>query len=386
MPRKPRRTERGLYELSPGVWRVVVSAGVDPARSTEQRKIYRQVERRFTGTLTEARAFRAKLTTEAKQGRYGGTDATVNELLDAWLRELERLGRAPSTIESYRKMASRHIRPVLGSQRARDVTVRMLSDHLAALHEAGAAANTVRLVHATLSAAFSQASRWEWIDKDPTKLVRGPSLANKRPVIPTAPDVVRLLDAAQRCNRPAVAVAIWLAATTGARRGELCALKVTDFDMERGRMQIERALSGETMWTTKNRRWREVALDPATVAVVEAHIDTLRHRADHGGAAFRDDGYLFTDTLIGDEPWHPHIVTDTFRRLAADLELKHLTFHSLRKFMESRALDAGFSVAEVAHRAGHDPAVLMRFYAGGVMESEEKLAEAIASLLAPKGQ
>lgn len=383
MPRKSKRTERGLYEISPGVWRVIVSAGIDPARSTETRKVYRQVERRFQGTLTEARAFRAKLITEAKQGRYGGTDATMNELLDAWLRELERLGRAPSTITSYRKMAAAHIRPILGATRVRDVTVRMLSDLLAALHESKLSANSVRLVHATLSAAFSQAARWEWIDKDPTKLVRAPSLQNKRPTIPTVPEVVALLEAASRCSRPEIAVAIWLAATTGVRRGELCGLRLSDFDFDRSRMQVERALSGETVWTTKNRRWREVALDPATVAVVQGHMEVLRLRAEKGGTTFREDGYLFTDSMTGDQPWNPHIVTDTFRRLTADLGLKHLTFHSLRKFMESRALDAGFSIAEVAHRAGHDPAVLMRFYAGGVQESEQKLAEAVAKLLAP---
>lgn len=387
MPRKAAQSERGIRPIpgKPGQWRVIVSAGIDPARSTEQRKVYRQVERRFTGTLTEARAFRAKLLTEARQGRYGGTDATVNELLDAWLRELERIGRAPSTISSYKKIASRYIRPVLGGMKVREVSVRMLADHLATLTEAGNAANSVRLVHATLSAAFSQASRWEWVDKDPTKLVRAPSLQNKRPIIPTAPDVVALLDAAARCNRPDIAVAIWLAATTGVRRGELCALRVTDFDLERGRMQVERALSGETVWTTKNRRWREVALDPATVLVVQGLIESKQHRAEQSGATFRPDGYLFTDTLVGDTPWNPHVVTDTFRKLAADLDLKHIHFHSLRKFMESRALDAGFSIAEVAHRAGHDPAVLMRFYAGGVAESETKLAEAVASLLAPEG-
>lgn len=387
MPRKAAQSERGIHPIpgKPGHWRIVVSAGVDPARSTEDRKVYRQVERRFQGTLTEARAFRAKLLTEARQGSYGSTDATLNELLDAWLRELERIPKAPSTIASYKKLASRHIRPVLGSMRLATVTSRVIAEHLATLTESGLAPNSVRLVHATLSAAFSHAFAHDWVKEHPIKgKVRAPSLQNKRPIIPTAPDVVKLLDAAQRCNRPDIGVAIWLAATTGVRRGELCALRVTDFDLERGRMQVERALSGETVWTTKNRRWREVALDPATILVVEGLIESKQHRAEQEGATFRPDGYLFTDTLVGDQPWNPHIVTDTFRKLAADLDLKHIHFHSLRKFMESRALDAGFSIAEVAHRAGHDPAVLMRFYAGGVAESETKLAEAVASLLVPE--
>lgn len=363
-----------------------MSAGIDPARTARAgRTVYRQVERTFSGTLTAARDFRASLIVEARQGRYGGTDATVNELLDAWLRELERIGRAPATVANYRKDTGKNVRPVFGHLKVRAVTARMLADHYAALTEAGAAANSVRLVHAALSSAFSQAMRWEWIDKDPTKLVRAPALANKRPIIPTVDDVRRLLDAAKQSPRPEMATAIWLSATTGIRRGELCGLRISDFDLERGRMAVERALSGETVWTTKNRRWREVALDPATSLVIGSHIAMLRTRADHAGTVLDGDAYVFTDHPRGSEPWNPHTVTDAFRRLTLQLDMRHLTFHSLRKFMESRALDLGFSIPEVAHRAGHDPAVLMRFYAGAVDESGVRLAEAVASLLPPQG-
>jgi integrase len=394
------RKTPGVRQLGTRSWEINVSAGVDPAKTAVAgRTVYRRVYRRVEGTLTDAKNARQQLAVEARQGRYGGTDATVDELLDAWLRELERIGRAPSTIASYRKIAAAHVRPILGPVKARDITVRQLADHLASMTEGGLAPNSVRLVHACLSSAFSQAARWEWVDKDPTKLVRGPSLQNKRPVIPTTDDVARLLAGAERCGRSEMAAAIWLAATTGVRRGELCGLRISDFDLERGRMQIERALSGETVWTTKNRRWREVALDPATVLVVGRHIETMRRRAEAAGCRFQDDGYLFTDTATGDQPWNPHTVTDAFRRLSSQCyrqgckhgpddkceTLAHITFHSLRKFMESRALDAGFSIAEVAHRAGHDPAVLMRFYAGAVEESGGRLAEAVASLLPSPG-
>lgn len=381
------RKAPGIRQLGPRMWEVNVSAGIDPAKtSAVGRTVYRRVYRRVEGSVTDAKQAREKLAVEARQGRYGGTDATIDELLDAWLRELERIGRAPSTIASYRKIAAAHVRPLLGPLRARKITVRMLADHMGRLADGGLAPNSVRLVHACLSSAFSQAARWEWIDKDPTKLVRAPSLQNKRPVIPTVDEVTRLLDAAGRCPRPAMTTAIWLSATTGIRRGELCALRASDFDLERGRMQIERALSGETMWTTKNRRWREVALDPTTMLLVSDHIEMLTQRATRDGATFPEDGHLFTDTLVGDRPWNPHVVTDSFRKLTGGLGLRHVTFHSLRKFMESRALDLGFSISEVAHRAGHDPAVLMRFYAGAVDESGQKLATAVASLLPAPGQ
>lgn len=382
MPR--RNGERGIYAITPGVWRIRVSAGVDHARSTAGRVVYRSIERRVTGTMTEARAARARLIVESQQGRYGGTDATVGELLDAWLRELKRVGRAPSTLRGYRSAIDAHVRPTFGEVKVRKVTARLLADHLAGLTESGLAAPTVRKVMACLSSAFSQAMRWEWINKDPTKLVRGPAMANPRPKIPTVDEVVRLLAAAEESRTPETARAIWLSATTGVRRGELCGLRIGDFDLEAGKMTVERAISDESVWTTKNRRWREVSVDPLTVEVVRSQILVLELRAAEAGTVLAGDAYLFSDRPDGREPWRPDRVTLAFRRIAAREKLP-VTFHQLRKFMESSALDAGFSVAEVAHRAGHDPAVLLRHYAGSVDESARKLGVAVASLLAPGG-
>ena len=173
----PPRKHPGIRQLGPSQWEVNVSAGIDVAKTAATgRTVYRRIYRRVAGTLTDAKNARQALAVESRQGRYGGTDATVDDLLDAWLRELERIGRAPKTITSYRSYADKHVRPIFGKMKVRQVTARMLADHLATLSESGLKPNTVRLVHACLSSAFSQAARWEWVDKDPTKLVRAPSL------------------------------------------------------------------------------------------------------------------------------------------------------------------------------------------------------------------
>jgi integrase len=52
-----------------------------------------------------------------------------------------------------------------------------------------------------------------------------------------------LLDAA-RDQDPDLYTFLWLAATTGARRGELGALRWSDVDAERGELLVERSLVG----------------------------------------------------------------------------------------------------------------------------------------------
>src|SRR5689334_10085127 len=75
---------------------------------------YRQVWKRHRGTLTSARDARADLLVKAKKGEVGATNATVAELIDAWLADLERVDRAPKTLHEYRADADRYWIPAIG--------------------------------------------------------------------------------------------------------------------------------------------------------------------------------------------------------------------------------------------------------------------------------
>ena len=65
--------------------------------------------------------------------------------------------------------------------------------------------------------------------------------------------------------------------------------------------------------------------------------------------------------------------------------LDHLDFHDLRKFMETYGQEMGYSVTQVAMRAGHDPAIAAKHYSGRVSATDRALANAVASLIAPPG-
>jgi integrase len=86
--------------------------------------------------------------------------------------------------------------------------------------------------------AFDAAPRWEWIDRNPADSAKPPTVTlKKRPA--TAPaDVVKVIGQARATGQPDVALYIWLAAITGARRGELCALQVRDIDPDNGVVHI----------------------------------------------------------------------------------------------------------------------------------------------------
>ena len=101
-----------------------------------------------------------------------------------------------------------------------------------------------------------------------------------------------------------------------------------------------------------------------------------------------DDPYIFTDAADGSVPWKPDAVSQYFTRMRMRkrIGLDHLDFHYLRKFMETYGQEMGYSLTQVAMRAGHDPSIAAKHYSGRVSETDRALATAVAraSLIKPK--
>lgn len=380
------RTSSGMRERSPNVWELVVQAGVDPLTGKR-----RQVSRTFRGNLRDARKARAELLVEVGQGRHGGSSGPVDDLFEDWITELRRKGRSPNTIHGYETNYRRNISPTLGQVQVRKVTTKQLSD-LYGKHQArGLAPATVYQIHACLSSMFTQACRWGWRDSNPAQWAAPPSIPNRPPVVPEPKDVIALIEEAKASRSPEKARAIFVAATTGMRRGELCALRRRrDIDWEGSRITVGWSIAqlpGQPLLekATKNRRERAVALDDFTMSMLKAQIEMEEDRARSLGVELVEDAYVFSDAPDGSEPWKPGSITRYFARLRERVGLEHLDFHYLRKFMETYGQDLGFSPVQVAMRAGHDPSVAAKHYTGRLDDTDRALSLAVASLLVPDG-
>ena len=376
------RKAPGMRERRPGVWELVVEAGRDPLTGAN-----RQVSRTFHGNLRDAKKARAELVTEVSKGRHIGTNGTLDELFAMWIPELERKKRSPNTIASYEREYHNNIRPTLGNKKVRKITTKMLSDLYGAHANRGLAPSSVRKIHATISSMMTQACRWGWRDSNPAEWAEPPPIEQSAKVVPTPDEVRRLIEGAQQSRRPEYARLFFIAATTGARRGELCALRIgQDLDtaeqvVEIARNLIELPRVPLAEGPTKGRRARPVAIDDLTQQMVAAQIQMMETRATECGVDLLPNAFLFSDSPDGSQPWRPSAVTRYFTRLRDRLELEHLTFRTLRRFMDTYGQELGFAPAQVAQRAGHDPSVALRYYTGRVAESDRSLSDAIARLI-----
>lgn len=129
----------------------------------------------------------------------------------------------------------------------------------------------VRRVHAILSAALNYGVSWGWIERNPADYAHPPKLARRQALPPRPEQVAALLNAAGSADEE-LGVFLWLAVTRGARRGELVALRWSDFELERGLLRVgssyvvrsgERRLKG-----TKTGEKRLLSLDSVSIELL----------------------------------------------------------------------------------------------------------------------
>lgn len=240
-----------------------------------------------------------------------------------------------------------------------------------------------------MSAALHQAQRWRLISRAVTDLASPPPVRTDH-VAATDPTVVRrLLEAADEAN-PVLAVAIAMAAVTGARRGELCGLRWSDVDRA-GVLHIRRAVKATlegpevVVGDTKTHAHRRIALDPLITAILGRHRAKVEQIAAAVGFPLSEDAYVISLDPTGGEPMKPASLGQAYSRLARRLGIK-LRFHDLRHFAATQLIGAGVDVGTVAGRLGHaDATTTLRVYTHALEEKDRAGAHLLGRLVLQSG-
>jgi integrase len=251
-------------------------------------------------------------------------------------------------------------------------------------------AATVRQVHAIIRRALQQGIRWGWITTNPAALASPPRVRASQLGPPVPADVVKLIGEAASAD-PDFGCFLHLAATTGARRGELCGLRWRDVDLDGGAMTISRnvveaAGSVVVEKDTKTHAARRIALDPDSVEMLRAQYERMATRSKATSARLGDDAHVFSADPAGERPWAPNDVTKRFIRIRKRVGLDGVRLHDLRHFAATRLLAAGVPVRTVSGRLGHaNAATTLGVYAHFVEESDRDAAATLGALLKARG-
>ena len=339
---------------------------------------------RLTGfkTRKEAEIAVARKITEIQHGvDITPQKLTVRGLLDRYLsnRATECSER---TIERYREIADRYINATLG-----DAAVKKLSPlAIQELYEAlgsRLSARTVHHVHTLFKAAFTWAVRKELISRSPFIAVDAPTVRSKEARYLSFEQAATLLRAAEGSQwHPAFIVAL----ATGARRGELCALKWAEVDLENRTMTIRASLSDVggklRLKGTKSDRVRTVPLSAmATAALRARRVDVAQAKLRAGGS-YKDEDYVFAGVF--GQPMVPDNFSTAFRYYAQKNNLEGVSLHSLRHTTASWMIGAGTDIRTVQAILGHSVAsTTLNIYAHAMGKLQSQAVETIdANLIA----
>jgi integrase len=371
-----------LTERSPGVWRLQTTS--DPDAVTGET---RRLSRTFRGTKPEATAELQRFVTESGAGLQGGSSVTVAVLLGSFMGTAT---LAPTTRQDWASLINRYLIPELGNVPLWKLTARDCDRMYQRLRVGGLGASRVRNAHVILHRAVAQAVRWGWITRNPVSDATRPEVPRST-VTPPNIDDVRLLLALAEETDPTLSCWLDIATSTGARRGEICALRWSDIDLERATVRIERSVAATTaagvyIKTTKTDRFRLVSLTDRAVRSLTELLDVATSNAAEAGRPTSADDLVFTKDPEAKEPWRPELVTRRWERLRKRAGLEHVKLHGLRHFVATELLTAGIDLRTVSNRLGHArTSTTLDIYWAWVPAQDEAAAEHLDTVLGQPG-
>lgn len=317
-------------------YRVMVRLKGHPAQSATFRR------------KTDAKRWAQQTEVAIREGRYFSTSEaqkrTLAELVDRYIEEVLPTSRKGA---GDRRNLAAHLRwwsERLGAYTLAKVTPAMIAqqrDRLARESLSGRpiAPATVNRYLQALSHAFTNAVReWGWIENSPVPRVRRLKEPRGRVRFLSDDERGRLLDACRDSDEPRLYPLVLLAVSTGARSGELRALRWPDIDLERGMAVLHHTKNGE-------RR----AIPLAGPALEEMKQRSKVRRID-------------TDLVFANPQGVATFPRKAWNRVLRAAEIEDFRFHDLRHSAASYLAMSGATLAELAEILGHKTLAMVKRY------------------------
>lgn len=335
---------------------------------------------------------------QCKRGQFGdSTNIIFADFCDKY-KDIMKESLSPTTLEMYESAIDRLFKPALGHLRLKNIKPIHIQSFIKQLAEGDIKLNrdktpaagklspaTIKRYLTILQSIFNQAVKIDLISTSPAKADK---LTIPRVVAPKI-EIFTKQEAAEMLSLLELEdlqfqVFIQLAIMTGARRGELTALKFSDFDYVNNKVTIERAavkLKGKPtqIKAPKDYEVRTVAVNPYCIDLVRLLRSEKDKQAETFGNQWHELDWLFTQD--NGEIMNPQTPTKQFSKFLERNHLKHRKLHSLRHTSATLLLYGGVNIKQVQERLGHGDITTTNKYLHYISEADEQAANVLQDML-----
>ncbi|GAA2147768.1 hypothetical protein GCM10009826_00860 [Humibacillus xanthopallidus] len=209
----------------------------------------------------------------------------------------------------------------------------------------------------------------EAITKNPCQIPRaGTDRPKERPVASPV-EVAALIDAITPRYRAAIAFASWC----GLRRGEICALRVTDVDLDNATVRVDKTYVELLEARRRFEKPPKSAAGIRTVAIPPHVIPLVREHAEQWSGE-----ELFFVGADGSR-MSGNALYQAFVRARREVGID-LSFHDLRHTGQTLAAATGASLADLKRRLGHSSTAAALRYMHAVEGRDAEIAAALSAI------
>ena len=346
-------------------------------------------------TRKQAELFHAQTTEKASRGEYvePATIPKFGEIAEDWFQS--KTDRRPSHVSDLRTRLDKHILPVFGSHKLDRISVASIEKFRNNLRDRKYARRTINCILRIVASVFRLAIKRGLCSKNPvdsverakqvaTELTAGEVEADTETIDPdgvlSPQEIQTLLCAANPGFERTMIATAYL---TGARQGELLALRWSDLELPKdgiGKMVVRRSLSWARL---KGEETRARYFPPKTKAGKRTISIPALLVADL--KRWKLQCPISDEDLLFPNPEGKPVCRDWLLRVAfypalARARLRRVTFHTLRHSCASAMIAAGAPVTEVQHRLGHaNAAITLQVYSHFFKHTESDAADRLAN-------